>query len=334
MPDNSESRLLVRALGPRRLSNLLLALGAGLALYCVYYALRGNWPVAAGGCITALSLLIPGAIVRRSGQLPSASRLNSALTGVNAGAVIAITALGATGVAWIGPLVLINLLIGGAQIGVALTALSVALIVALAELYQDIDLTANILGALVLSGLMAFAITISLRDHVGRLQLEASHDPLTGALNRSALAAILQSRIASLNQLRTLSLILIDIDHFKALNDTHGHTLGDTVLRQFVQVLGQRLRRADRIFRYGGEEFAVLVDADARNASDVAEKLRMAVAEYPFIDDYPITVSAGIAEARRSDTQHSLIERADRALYKAKAGGRNRCELADDAAGA
>lgn len=326
--DIGNTRLLVRALGPRRLRDLLAALATGLALYGIYYALRGGWTIVLGGMLASASLLALAGLVATTRRLPSPILLTVTLAGVNAGALISIPVLGTDGLAWVAPLVFANLLLGGAVLGSTLTLGSVLLIIVLGGLYTDIDLTANILGALILSALMALAVTVSLEDHVGRLQVEANHDPLTGAVNRGGFKAILARYLARLEASRPLSLILFDLDHFKTLNDRFGHNTGDAVLQQFVEILKANLRRQDSIYRYGGEEFAVLVEGDVDAAFRVAEELRRAIAEHPFLDDYAITVSAGVAQATTRDTQRSLVGRADEALYRAKRNGRDRCERA------
>jgi diguanylate cyclase (GGDEF)-like protein len=122
--------------------------------------------------------------------------------------------------------------------------------------------------------------------------------------------------------------LLIDLDHFKALNDTHGHLAGDEVLRQFANVLQGSLRQSDILCRWGGEEFIVLLrEAEGRQAIEVAEKIRRRTEQLTFsYADQPLrlTVSIGLAGLQRDDTLHSLLTRADHALYRAKQGGRNR----------
>lgn len=321
--------LLIVALGPRRLRNLLIALGAGMVAFCLYYAARGDWTVAAAAALVSVSLLGLALSVARSRELPTFARLCAALGGINLGAVVGLAALGPIGVAWIGPLVFVNLLLGGATVGGISVVVVVSLIVFVARLYINVDLTANLAGALLLSATMAFAVMVGLRDHVGQLQLKAEHDPLTGALNRHGLTRALTSRLAMNREEHPLSLILLDLDRFKKFNDEYGHTAGDAVLKTFVQLLYDSLREEDRVYRYGGEEFVVLLDVRGKKAMRVAENLRRAVAGHHFRGDFRVTVSAGVAEAMPMDTERRLVNRADRALYRAKSNGRDRCELAE-----
>jgi len=328
MKSGTDDRLLIQALGPWRLRNLLFALAAVLAVYCLYYVFRDQWWVVGGGALVAASLAALGSQVALNHTLPRPVVVVAALSGVNLGAAIAVSALQFDGVAWIAPLVLANLLLGGPVTGSVFSAITIVVVTFSGDLYLDPDLTANLLGALLLSMLMALAISRSLSRHVDRLESEAHHDPLTGAVNRAGLTRSLDERLPRVDGSRPLALILFDLDHFKKLNDEYGHTAGDAVLQSFVQVLNENLRRADSVFRYGGEEFVVLVDGDADAGLQVAEKLRTAVEQDAFLQSKQVTVSAGIAEATPSDTERTVISRADKALYDAKHGGRNCCRCA------
>jgi len=125
---------------------------------------------------------------------------------------------------------------------------------------------------------------------------------------------------------------MLDIDHFKKLNDEFGHLLGDEVLRQVSQNFQQHVRRADVVCRYGGEEFALLLpQIKGQNAVDVAEKLRRTIESWPFTGvPRPVTISAGVASyPDNGSTRDELVASADAALYLAKQQGRNRVIAAD-----
>ena len=156
----------------------------------------------------------------------------------------------------------------------------------------------------------------------------ASTDPLTGLPNRRALDEQLDRRLAETARDNTpLSLILIDIDHFKQLNDRHGHLAGDHVLREAAEVLNSTMRDMDMVSRFGGEEFAiVLPKAALQPAAHVAERLRKLVDEHRFdyqAQEFSLTISLGTAEAQPGESAASLLGRADEALYAAKTAGRN-----------
>src|SRR5690606_30947913 len=127
-----------------------------------------------------------------------------------------------------------------------------------------------------------------------------------------------------------LTFSIWDIDHFKRINDAHGHDAGDRLLRGVADILGRHKRAEDFLARIGGEEFVLLLPmTPIDTAMSVAEKLRGAVATTAFRhrgDSVPVTVSCGLTEFRAGDTLTSAYERADRALYHAKERGRNRCE--------
>lgn len=166
-----------------------------------------------------------------------------------------------------------------------------------------------------------------LKTQLSESQQEALYDALTGLCNRRYFDSELQSKMA----LDKLCLILIDIDHFKKINDSYGHQMGDLVLKAVAKKLQSNCRDNAQVFRYGGEEFAVLVpDADAKQARQIADGMRRMLEKISVKDRRTgqilgdITVSAGVAQLTDKEASQSLIERADKLLYEAKRLGRNR----------
>ncbi|HEU0029796.1 MAG TPA: sensor domain-containing diguanylate cyclase [Kofleriaceae bacterium] len=176
--------------------------------------------------------------------------------------------------------------------------------------------------------------TIALDIENVRLHRVAVTDPLTGAYNREFLLARLPQEIeAAIERDRTLSIAMVDVDHFKSVNDQHGHGVGDFVLAEVARRLRGAIRAGDLLVRYGGEEFlAVLPKADAGRAWEVGERMRQRVSERAFdVGDglcLLLRISVGIAQWRIGESMSDLIERADIALYGAKERGRNRVEVA------
>jgi diguanylate cyclase (GGDEF)-like protein len=167
------------------------------------------------------------------------------------------------------------------------------------------------------------------KRHQDSMEALATLDTLTGLPNRRSFDLLAGQALQEAQRDNTsLVALLIDLDHFKVLNDTHGHLAGDEVLRQFANVLQGSLRQSDILCRWGGEEFIVLLrEADGRQAFDVAEKIRRRTEQLTFsYNDQPLrlTTSIGLSSLQRDDTLHTLLTRADHALYRAKQGGRNR----------
>ena len=159
----------------------------------------------------------------------------------------------------------------------------------------------------------------------------ASRDPLTGVQNRMALSSSLQREVdLAHRQQVTLSMLVIDIDHFKTFNDEYGHAFGDDVLTTVAQTIANTVRRSDLLFRYGGEEFVVLAShTGEEGAMLLAERIRKNVAAMQTVRGRAIqvTVSVGVARLQAKETPEAFFERADKAVYSAKRNGRNRSLL-------
>lgn len=208
-----------------------------------------------------------------------------------------------------------------------------------AESSERVDIEAMNAGALdylVKGDFSASSLERSLRyalklgDTLEALRRLATRDQLTGLLNRREFDRIMTEEAErSLRFVHPFALVLLDIDHFKRINDAHGHPIGDGVLREVARRLSGVVRSVDRVARFGGEEFAlVLMEADSKAAVETARRACLAVEREPFIvrDGLPlnVTVSAGVASMPTdAQTIDELVAAADKALYAAKAGGRN-----------
>lgn len=159
-----------------------------------------------------------------------------------------------------------------------------------------------------------------------RLQESAEHDALTGVYNRNYfddnITALLQNKHTSK---QTKAIAFIDIDYFKKVNDTYGHDAGDDVLKQFVSVIEKTLRSDDLLVRWGGEEFIVLLQIVSENdLLPILQKIRLAIQDHHFVQPEKLTCSIGAAFVISNEEITDAIKRADEALYKAKANGRNK----------
>ena len=171
-----------------------------------------------------------------------------------------------------------------------------------------------------------------LRNDVDQSMKLAITDPLTGLFNRRYMESHLTTHIdAAIEGKKDLAILLFDLDHFKAVNDTHGHDVGDAVLRQIGKIVSNNIRGSDMGCRYGGEEFlAILPGRSIKTAHRIADRMRTLVENFNFAAEdaskpLHVTISIGISALQDADdTPLSLFRRADRALYSAKDGGRNR----------
>lgn len=171
--------------------------------------------------------------------------------------------------------------------------------------------------------------TESLQNKTRELELLASTDSLTGLLNRRKFSETLNLEIKRfIRYKKAFSLINIDIDHFKKVNDTYGHDIGDKVITAFADILKQNIRDSDSAARWGGEEFLILIiETRAEEAIEITEKLLALIRETQIEPVGNTTASIGVTSVRQGDTEESILIRSDQALYKAKDNGRNRIEV-------
>ncbi len=165
----------------------------------------------------------------------------------------------------------------------------------------------------------------SQQKQISKLQEKASKDPLTGLFNRRSFDEVITQEIKLANTIgSSISLIFIDIDFFKKINDTHGHDVGDSVLKELALILSSQTRKQDIVSRWGGEEFVIaLQSTTAMQASLLAEKIRTHVSEHHFTIIDHLTISLGVTQYRADESKDSFIKRADQALYQAKHQGRD-----------
>lgn len=184
-----------------------------------------------------------------------------------------------------------------------------------------IRITATLLAVSAFSAIFTRVIT----DQQSNLEALAATDPLTGLFNRTLLQVSLEQAIQQTNRTgEPMTLITLDLDHFKTINDTLGHDAGDTVLQSVAGILHNRLRRIDKIFRLGGEEFlALLHGTDTGNSQQIAEELRKSVESLALFPDQSITVSIGVATFQPGEEWTTWMKRSDDNLYCAKQKGRN-----------
>jgi diguanylate cyclase (GGDEF)-like protein len=218
-------------------------------------------------------------------------------------------------------------------------------IVLTADDSEEVDIAAMEAGAVdyLVKGLLtprllerSLRYALKLDETLAQLRQLALRDELTRLLNRREFQRILEEEWdRSMRFKRPFALVMVDIDHFKRINDTYGHQTGDEVLRHVASLLAGQVRNVDRVARYGGEEFAIImVETDRQSAIDSMHRLGALLAETPcVVGNYltiDVTLSAGVASSLKDAGNASeLVAAADRALYAAKDGGRNRIVSAD-----
>ena len=227
---------------------------------------------------------------------------------------------------WCYPAVLLFHFLLSRRLSIALT---VALVGALAPTAWEvagasmaIRFYATIAATAVISNLLVSIIG----ELQQKLVRQAIVDPLTGAFNRRHMETRLGEAIERFSRTKSpASLLLVDIDHFKRINDEHGHAMGDHVLQGIVALMQKRIRKLDALFRMGGEEFVVLLpDTREDQAATLAEHLREAIEQAPLLEKQRVSVSIGVSELRPGDTPlDPWLKRADDAMYRAKKSGRN-----------
>ncbi len=175
--------------------------------------------------------------------------------------------------------------------------------------------------------------SLILAEKLEQSQAQALEDPLTNVLNRSAYnLKMVQLTHEFKRYNEEWALLMLDIDRFKKFNDDFGHKLGDKVLKSVAGTVSDSIRASDQIFRYGGEEFVVILGRiNAKTATQLAEKICRQVEKDYFVDGdkkFQVTISIGGAIISKDDTEMSLFERADKAMYRAKNNGRNQVVMA------
>jgi diguanylate cyclase len=299
----------------------------GILPFAIYRFRHGQ--MLAGAIDTGIMLCICGGVIDawRGGDL---RRLGLLLVVVaNVGCVLIASLLGLPGLLWMYPVIVASFLLVSRARAISVAGLAIGFLVIHGRAFDgDLHRAVFLITALVVS---LFAWIFAHRTERQRMQLEslAARDPLTGTGNRRAMEQELQRAIeVHRRHLGTFSLALLDLDHFKRINDNFGHEAGDETLMAFADLMLSSIRTIDRLYRIGGEEFVLLLPGVA--ASDLAavcENLRVKVANGLRCRDEVITVSIGAAALYRDDDAASWLARADEALYRAKHGGRNRVEL-------
>ena len=347
----------------RLLSLVLIFIFGGLLLLDVFYLLHGKWSVSPGyqvlyyGHCSIIAVLLMIIAIYRMKPVKDASEIKPFhtifvgfavflfmlnLIAISLGDVLATGSI----VAYLGTIFAVAAILVMTNLYCLILYFSSMVIMILALFHistrfglpmqiEIVNVAAFSIVAAVMSRLLFF---YNLNDYSNRQLIErqrhtleelATKDPLTKAFNRRKFQELLHNEIALANRSRrAFSLAMFDLDHFKMLNDTHGHIAGDKVLQAMSTLVQQNIRATDSLVRWGGEEFIILApDTSAVGMMRVSEKLRKLLEEYRIPDCPMVTASFGVTEYVVDETPETLIQRVDRAMYTAKANGRNNVEV-------
>ncbi len=303
---------------------------ATIACFGAYRVWRGELHMAWLDFGIVVCVLLPLAYGWRSGD---SERAGNALCMLNSVAsTVACAMIGHVALGWAYLVLLTNFFIAGRWLAVACNLAMLLAMALLPAFFHDRLHGASVLVSAALT--TAFSYLFAARIQGDRLRLEqlASLDPLTGLPNRRAMEHALAQAVADFQRGRgDYGLVVLDLDHFKDVNDQYGHAAGDAAIADLASILRFQMRRNDQVFRFGGEEFVVLLEVDDSAALEAAsERLREAVREGLRGPGGRITISLGAAMLREQEkTWHDWFSRADTALYRAKSNGRDSYALAD-----
>lgn len=327
-PDTIEKRL-ERILLQRHFDEAVVLMFCALAVlfitpFIAFRLLTGEWFHAGINALATLAILANGVYVARTRRTEIAAPLLAALF---AGTLLAVVYLFDTNMLmWTYPVTTAMFFVLKPRNAVRLNLL---ILLALApRAIEFIDGSGIVTFYITLLGTNVLALTFAagMRLSRSRLSVMAERDALTGARNRHSLEPMLEAALEKQRQQETpASLLVIDLDHFKEINDRFGHDVGDRALKEVAEILIHATRAGDDVFRYGGEELVVLANgAKSEPAGRLAEKLRQRIRRTPLESLGPLSVSIGVTEARSDDTPESWFRRADELMYRAKEEGRNR----------
>ncbi|MEM8816947.1 MAG: GGDEF domain-containing protein [Pseudomonadota bacterium] len=302
--------------------------GLGIAPFAAMRFMEGNWLAGIVDTLLIAGIALLGWLVYQTRQVRLASIAISVLCVCGVFATVYFS--GPQQVYWAYPALMAIFYLSRPNEAILL---SLGMIVGLVPAYvpsPDKVETGTVFITIVVMCAFGYAFSLVTRRQRGELIKLATKDPLTGAGNRRALERKLDEIVAKRARApRKASLIMLDLDHFKAVNDAHGHATGDLILKNLTEIINLRIRITDSLFRIGGEEFVVVLDGeDKQHASHLAEQLRTLVQANELVPGQEVTISLGVAELVKDETRMQWLERADEAMYRAKRRGRNITSLA------
>ena len=309
---------------------ILSAAGAlGVFPFMVMRYMRGEWTAAIVDTVIVLGLTGLGTYVYKTRHVRFASIAIACVCIF--GVISTVYLIGPHQVYWVYPALMAVFYLVRPRVAIVLASITVVALVP--ELIGNIDNHSTITVLITIVVMSAFAFAFALITNLQRVQLMqlATKDPLTGAGNRRGLDSKLNDIVNSYKRNAALaSMLLLDLDHFKKVNDVHGHAVGDQILKRITEIINLRIRVTDSLYRVGGEEFVVVLEGqNLERATHLSEQLRTLVEANELAPDQSVTISVGVAALREDETPNDWMHRADEALYRAKHSGRNNTKIAE-----
>lgn len=309
---------------------LLSACGAlGVLPFMVLRYMQGEWIAAIVDTVIVLSLVFLGIYVYRTRRVRVASIAISVIC--IGGVITTVYVIGPHQVYWVYPALMAVFYLVQPREAIAFAIVTVGALMPRLLNGVDSHSTTTILITILVMSSFAFAFSLITNRQREQLVQLATKDPLTGAGNRRHLDNKLNDVVNGHQRAGTAAaMLLMDLDHLKRVNDSHGHVVGDQILKQITEIVNLRIRVTDSLYRIGGDEFVVILEGQKIDrAAHLAEQLRTLVEANELILDQPVTVSVGIAELKENESAEDWLHRADKALYGAKRDGRNTTKYAD-----
>lgn len=329
MPKSSINRSLEEII----LISAAIIAAVSISPYAIYRFMNGQHLVALLEVIGVITMGFIGAYVWKTRQTKVMSLIASVF--MLSALVVFNYLLGTSILFWIYPIIMTVYFLNSLKVSAILvTPTMIALMPLLIREKTTIEVI-SIVVTLIICQLFGFLLSRKIRQQYVALQELVNQDGLTGALNRRAF----DERIHFLHtfslrhkkkQESTSSIIIFDIDNFKSINDTYGHQEGDQILINLSKIFKLNIRSTDQLYRYGGEEFVVIANgADTMKASELAEKLRKTLETSSISNQTKVTASFGVAELRGFESPARWVDRADKAMYRAKRAGKNKVCIAN-----
>lgn len=310
---------------------LRLSLGGGLGIlpFAIYRFIIQDWLIAIMDLTASLGMLSLFTYTIHSKNFELGTKILSAiaLTAV----VLTIYLKGADQQLWLFPALISTFYLYKPKTGAVFSITTTIIVMPIIFQQTSLVTLATMLITLAITLSFAYIFATQMAHQRQLLVEQATKDPLTGAGNRRALSEKVEQLIASFKRTGSkVTLLLLDLDNFKNINDTFGHNVGDRFLVGMTKLLKSRIRASDSLFRFGGEEFIIVAENTGINSAEIlAEELRISVEKTKIIAEATVTVSIGIAELVMDENNEQWIKRADNALFKAKETGKNKVYIAD-----